>query len=151
MPPPGLLLAGAMRVEIWSDVVCPWCYVGHRRFSEAAERVGDVEVTYRAFELDPTVPPGGEPLGAYLARKFGGTAAVAAAHDRLTGIGAEAGIEFRWQGKRRVNTFDAHRLSAWSLAAGGPDAQTKVIRDLFRAYFTDDADVADHGVLAHLA
>lgn len=151
MPPPAPLLAGAMRVEIWSDVVCPWCYVGHRRFGEAAERAGDVEVTYRAFELDPTVPPGGEPLDAYLARKFGGPAAVSAAHDRLARIGADAGIEFRWQGKRRVNTFDAHRLSAWSLAAGGPEAQARVVRSMFRAYFTDNADVADHRVLSRLA
>lgn len=151
MPPPTVLLPGAMRVEIWSDVVCPWCYVGHRRFGEAAERVGDVEVTYRAFELDPNVPPGGEPLDAYLARKFGGPAAVSAAHDRLTQIGTDAGIEFRWHGKRRVNTFDAHRLSAWSLAAGGRGAQAQVVGALFRAYFTDNADVADHGVLTRLA
>lgn len=140
-----------MRVEIWSDVVCPWCYVGHRWFTEAVERTGgDVEVTYRAFELDPTVPPGGEPLDTYLARKFGGPGAVAATHARLAQVGAEAGIDFRWEGKRRANTFDAHRLSAWSLATAGPDAQALVVDRLFRAYFTDNADIADHGVLAGL-
>lgn len=151
MPPPALTLTRAMRVEIWSDVVCPWCYVGHRRFAEAAECVGGVEVTYRAFELDPTVPPGGEPLDAYLARKFGGPAAVAVTHARLTRVGGEAGIDFRWEGKRRANTFDAHRVSAWSLATGGPDAQARAVHRLFRAYFTDNADIADHGVLARLA
>jgi predicted DsbA family dithiol-disulfide isomerase len=152
MSPRSATLGGEVRVEIWSDVVCPWCYVGHRRFAEAVERTGgDVEVTYRAFELDPTVPPGGEPLDAYLARKFGGPGAVAAVHTRLARVGADSGVELRWEGKRRANTFDAHRLSAWSLAVAGPDGQARVIDRLFFAYFTDNADIADHGVLADLA
>src|SRR5918995_4369298 len=63
-----------MHVEIWSDVVCPWCYVGTRRFDEAVKRLGGagIEVVHRAFELDPAVPPGGQDLADYLARKFGG-------------------------------------------------------------------------------
>jgi predicted DsbA family dithiol-disulfide isomerase len=145
-----------MRVEIWSDVVCPWCYVGTRRFEEAVERFraeggGDVEVTHRAFELDPTVPAGGVDLAAYLARKFGGADRLARVHDRLDHAGNDVDIHFRWEGKRRANTFDAHRLTAWALDIAGPKAQHALHQRLFRAYFTDNLDVADHGVLARLA
>jgi predicted DsbA family dithiol-disulfide isomerase len=141
-----------MRVEIWSDVVCPWCYVGTRRFSAALDRFdGDVDVSYQAFELDPTVPPGGMDLADYLARKFGSPAALDRVHNRLAQVGAEAGIDFRWDGKRRVNTFDAHRLGAWAEGAGGADARAALEQRLFRAYFTENPDVADHGVLARLA
>lgn len=146
----------AMRVEVWSDVVCPWCYVGTRRFEQAVERFrddggGDLELVHRAFELDPHVPPEGTDLAEHLARKLGGRERVAAAHRRLAHIGAEVGIEFRWEGKRRVNTFDAHRLGAWALEVAGPEVQAALHQALFRAYFTDGADVADHGVLAGLA
>ena len=145
-----------MRVEIWSDVVCPWCYVGTRRFEEAVERFrdeggGDVEVVHRAFELDPTVPAEGVDLAGYLAHKFGSADRLAAANDRLDHAGADVGIEFRWEGKRRANTFDAHRLTAWALDTAGPGAQGALHQRLFRAYFTDGLDIADHGVLARLA
>lgn len=142
----------AMQVEIWSDVVCPWCYVGMRRFSAALERFdGEVDVDYRAFELDPTVPPGGMDLGDYLARKFGSPAALDRVHDRLAHVGTEVGIDFRWDGKRRVNTFDAHRLAAWAEGAAVAGGRAALEQRLFRAYFTENLDVADHGVLAGLA
>ncbi len=145
-----------MRVEIWSDVVCPWCYVGTRRFEAALERFraqggGDVQVVHRAFELDPTVPAAGMDLADYLARKFGGSDRMAQVHDRLDRAGADVDIEFRWDGKRRVNTFDAHRLTAWVLDTAGPEVQHALHQRLFRAYFTDNLDIADHGVLAQLA
>ncbi|HET6950499.1 MAG TPA: DsbA family oxidoreductase [Acidimicrobiales bacterium] len=145
-----------MQVEIWSDVVCPWCYVGTRRFEAAAERLAAedgiaLEVVHRAFELDPTVPAGGKDLGGYLAGKFGSAARVAQVRDRLAHAAAGVDVDFRWEGKRRVNTFDAHRLAAWALEAGGAGAQHDLHQRLFRAYFTDDLDIADHGVLAGLA
>jgi predicted DsbA family dithiol-disulfide isomerase len=146
-----------VRVEIWSDVVCPWCYVGTRRFEAAVERLrkdgdgADLEVVHRAFELDPTVPSEGMDLAGYLAAKFGGAARVAQAHDRLSHIAQDVGIDFRWEGKRRVNTFAAHRLAAWALDTAGPAVQDALHQRLFRAYFTDNLDVADHGVLAGLA
>jgi predicted DsbA family dithiol-disulfide isomerase len=145
-----------MRVEIWSDVVCPWCYVGTRRFEEAVERFRaaggrDIEVVHRAFELDPTVPPEGMDLAGYLARKFGGADRLGQIHDRLDHAASDVDIDFRWDGKRRVNTFDAHRLTAWALATAGPDVQHRLHQRLFRAYFTDNLDVADHAVLARLA
>jgi predicted DsbA family dithiol-disulfide isomerase len=130
--------------------------VGTRRFEEAVARFragggGDVEVVHRAFELDPTVPPEGMDLAGYLARKFGGAARLAQAHDRLGHAGSDVDIDFRWEGKRRVNTFDAHRLTAWALATAGPAVQHDLHQRLFRAYFTDNLDVADHVVLARLA
>jgi predicted DsbA family dithiol-disulfide isomerase len=141
-----------MRVEIWSDVVCPWCYVGARRFSAARDRFdGEVEVAYRAFELDPTVPPGGMDLADYLARKFGGPAALDGVRGRLARVGAEVGIDFRWDGKRRVNTFDAHRLAVWAEDVGDPEVRAALEHRLFRAYFTDNHDVSDHAVLSALA
>jgi predicted DsbA family dithiol-disulfide isomerase len=145
-----------VRIEIWSDVVCPWCYVGTRRFEAAVERFragggGDVEVVHRAFELDPTVPPEGMDLAGYYARKFGGADRLAQIHDRLDHAGSDVDIDFRWEGKRRANTFDAHRLGAWALDTAGPDAQNALHQLLFRAYFTDNRDIADHGVLADLA
>ena len=143
-----------MRVEIWSDVACPWCYVGTQRFGQAVQETGiDVEVVYRSFELDPSVPTGVEspPLVEYLERKFGDRSRVQAAHARLTDAGSELGIDFRWAGMRRANTFDCHRLLAWALHTAGADKQRALKQVLLRAYFTDGADVADHEVLAGLA
>ncbi|HZM32564.1 MAG TPA: DsbA family oxidoreductase [Acidimicrobiales bacterium] len=142
-----------MRVDIWSDVVCPWCYLGTRRFEEAVARLDgrDVEVVHRAFELDPTVPPGGQDLAEYLARKFGGSQRVTATRDRLARAASDIGLDFRWEGKRRVNTFDAHRLAAWALDVAGAEVQNDLHQRMFRAYFTDNLDLADHAVLAALA
>jgi predicted DsbA family dithiol-disulfide isomerase len=125
-----------------------------RRFERAVAETGiDVEVVYRSFELDPTVPTGGASpeLTDYLTRKFGDLSRVRAAHARLTDAGAELDIDFRWSGMRRANTFDAHRLLAWALHAHGPAEQRLLKQALLRAYFTDGLDVADHDVLAALA
>ena len=142
-----------MQVEIWSDVACPWCYVGTARFERAVEEAGvEVDVVYRSFELDPDVPPGeGPPLTEYLARKFGDLSRVQAAHARLTDAGAELGIDFRWSQMRRSNTFDAHRLLAWALHTSGTDEQRRLKKALLRAYFTEGREVADHEVLVDLA
>jgi predicted DsbA family dithiol-disulfide isomerase len=143
-----------VRVEIWSDVACPWCYVGVQRFGGAVQETGlDVEVVYRAFELDPHVPTGATSplLIDYLTRKFGDRSRVQAAHARLTSAGAELDIDFRWEGMRRANTFDAHRLLSWALHEHGADQQRALEQRLLHAYFTDGLDVADHDVLAGLA
>jgi predicted DsbA family dithiol-disulfide isomerase len=142
-----------VRVDIWSDVVCPWCYLGTRRFEEAVGRLEGrkVEVVHRAFELDPNVPAEGMDLAEYLARKFGGSQRVAMTHDRLDRAAGDVDVDFRWDGKRRINTFDAHRLAAWALDTSGPQVQNDLHQRLFRAYFTDNRDLADHAVLAALA
>lgn len=143
-----------MHVDIWSDVACPWCYVGTQRFGRAVQATGlDVDVVYRSFELDPGVPTGeaSPSLLDYLERKFGDRSRVQAAHARLTSAGAELDIDFRWSGMRRANTFDAHRLLAWALHEHGADRQRALKQRLLQAYFTDGLDVADHHVLAGLA
>ncbi len=149
----GVPVGQIVKVEIWSDVACPWCYVGTARFDRAAAESGvDVEVVFRSFELDPNVPPGtGPPLTEYLARKFGDLSRVQAAHARLAEAGAELDIDFRWSQMRRANTFDAHRLLAWALHTSGAEAQRALKHALLRAYFTDGREVADHDVLADLA
>lgn len=141
-----------MQVEIWSDVVCPWCYVGLARFDRAVvEAEVEVEVALRPFELDPKVPADGPPLEEYLAAKFGDRDRVRAINARLVEAGSELGIEFRWEGMRRRNTFDAHRLLGWALRTAGSDRQHDLKLRLLRAHFTDGLDVADHATLADLA
>ncbi len=142
-----------MRVEIWSDVACPWCYVGTARFERAVAETGiDVEVVYRSFELDPTVPRDGEapPLVDYLARKYGDRDRVRAAHERLTAAGQELGLELNWAGMRRANTFDCHRLLTWALETAGAEPQRALKKAMLRAYFTDGEVMTDHEVLLRL-
>lgn len=144
----------SVRVEIWSDVACPWCYVGIARFERAVEETGaDVDIVFRAFELDPRVATGmSSPLLTdYLARKYGDLSRVRAAHARLTDAGSALGIDFRWEGMRRANTFDAHRLLSWALETAGPATQRTLKMILLRAYFTHGLDVADGTTLARLA
>jgi predicted DsbA family dithiol-disulfide isomerase len=146
-----------VRIEVWSDVVCPWCYVGTARFERALAALEadgtpvDVTVTYRAYQLDPRVPREGQPLDAYLERKFGSSGAMAAMRVRLDEAASGLGIDFRWDGMVRRNTFDAHRLLTRALRTDGPTGQAALKDRLLRAYFTDGLDVADHDVLAGLA
>jgi predicted DsbA family dithiol-disulfide isomerase len=144
-----------VKVEIWSDVVCPWCYVGKARFEEGLRRLGwddsEVQITFRPFELDPNVPPGGLEIGEYLRRKFGSAATVEAIEGRVGEAGAELGLAFDWSKVRRVNTFDAHRLLEWALVSAGPEAQARLKRRLMQAYFAEGGDVSDHAALAALA
>lgn len=144
-----------MQVEIWSDVVCPWCYVGKARFEEALRRLGwgedDVTVTYRPFELDRHVPPEGYDLVEYLQAKFGPGASIDAIEGRVAEAGADLGLEFDWARARRVNTFAAHQLLEWALRTAGPAAQARLKSRLMRAYFAEGGDVSDPATLATLA
>jgi predicted DsbA family dithiol-disulfide isomerase len=140
-------------VEIWSDVVCPWCYLGKRRFETALsqfEHRDDVEVVWRSFELDPNAER--NPTGTSaerLAAKYGmSPEEVAASHERLTGFAAEVGLEYHLDRTRGGNTFDAHRLIQLGKARGVQDA---VKERLMRAYFTDTEPVDDHETLIRIA
>src|SRR3954470_14048832 len=140
-------------VEIWSDVVCPWCYLGKRRFESALSRFehrDDVEVVWRSFELDPNAER--NPTGTSaerLAAKYGmSPEEVAASHQRLTGFAAEVGLEYHLDRTRGGNTFDAHRLIQLGKARGVQDA---VKERLMRAYFTDAESIDDHETLVRLA
>jgi predicted DsbA family dithiol-disulfide isomerase len=142
-----------MKVEIWSDVVCPWCYVGKRRFETALaafEHRADVEVSWRAFELDPDAPAvrEGDPVQG-LADKYGMSRAQAlAANARLTDMAAAEGLEFHLDTARGGNTFDAHRLIH---LAGEKGIQDAVKERFMRAYFTENEPVGDPETLTRLA
>lgn len=145
-----------MRIDIWSDVICPWCYLGSRRLGAALDRLDaegtlprdEVEVHWRAFELDPGAPAEPQELRPVLERKYG-PGAFDAMTARLTALGAADGIDYRFDLAQRVNTFDAHRLLSW--AATQDAGQDRLVADLFRAYFTDGADVSDRATLTGLA
>lgn len=148
-------MADTVRVEIWSDVVCPWCYIGKRRFEAAmAELDGEVhvEVVYRPYQLDPTAPVGtAQPVAEVYARKFGGPDRARQIFDHVTRIAAEEGLDFRLDQAVRANTRDAHRLLWFAERLGGPTMQGAVKESLLRAYFTEGLDVGDREVLADRA
>jgi len=140
-------------LDVFSDVICPWCYLGHRRLDEAIGRLGDdagaIELRWRAFQLDPnaTAEPGD--LEKAIERKYG-PGAFEAMGRRLDHLGAECGIDYRFDKALRVGTFDAHRLIQWAQATHRP--RTDALADaLFEAYFTHGANVADHATLVDLA
>lgn len=137
-----------MNVEIYSDVVCPWCYLGRARFTAALARYdGDVRVTWRPFQLDPGAAAGG-PASASLARKFGGPECVAEMHDRMRGLMDAEGLAYAPDRAVQANTFDAHRVIELAAGAGLQDA---VVGRLFRAYHAEGRDLNDRGTLAELA
>lgn len=143
-----------MRIDIWSDMVCPWCYLGHRRFELAldeleADGVRDVDVRWHAFELDPDAPAEPGDLRDVIDRKYG-PGAFDGMTGRLTALGAADGLEYRFDLAQRVNTFDAHRLTALA-ATHGADVQDRMLRRLFRAYFAEGAVLSDHEELVGLA
>lgn len=144
-----------MTVDIWSDVVCPWCYIGKRRFERAvAELDGeiDVDVRYRPYQLDPTASPGtSQPVFEAYARKFGGPEQARMIIDRVTRTAAADGIEFRMDLALRANTLLAHRLLWWAEQPDPPFGQAELKERLLQAYFVDGCDIGDPGALAELA
>ena len=142
-----------MKVEIWSDVVCPWCYIGKRRFEKAvAEFPHEVEVTYRSFELDPSAPVmGGETVTESLAQKYGGHERVAAMQEHVRRQAADEGLAFRLDETPHANTVDAHRLLHLALAEGGAEQQARLKEALLSAYFESARDLSDHAVLSEVA
>ncbi|MEU4576430.1 DsbA family oxidoreductase [Nonomuraea sp. NPDC023979] len=139
-----------MKVEIFSDIVCPWCYIGHTRFARAAEafraKGGVIDVTMRPYQLNPDAPAEGEPLIPALERKFGPN--VAQMTSRVTAAGAEDGLDMRFDQAISANTFEAHRLVE---VATGQGLGEEMTGRLFRAHFTDGLNVGDPQVLAKLA
>jgi predicted DsbA family dithiol-disulfide isomerase len=142
-----------MRVEIWSDVACPWCYIGKRRFETALaafEHRDEVEVRWRSFELDPGAPAAREgDRVERLARKYGTSRAQAEAmQEHITHVAAEDGVELRFDLVRDGNTFDAHRVAQLAAAHGLADAMNE---RLFRARFGEGELISDRDVLERLA
>ncbi|TVT61985.1 DsbA family oxidoreductase [Amycolatopsis rhizosphaerae] len=142
-----------MRVDVWSDVVCPWCYLGKRRLERALagfERRDEVEVVYRSFELDPRMPRGETvPKLPLLAAKYGrDEAEMREMEHRLEQLAAAEGLEYRLDGGVIGNTFDAHRLLHLAKERG---VQAEVTERFFRAYFTEQRSVFDEDSLVALA
>ncbi len=140
-----------LTIDVVSDVVCPWCYVGKRRLEQAlALRPGRlVELRFRPFQLDATIPPEGLDRQDYMRKKFGSLERLVEAHTRLEAIGVSEGIDFHFKDiKRSPNTLDAHRLIG---LAQGFGAQDKIVEALFDAYFVRGLDIGDRGVLADIA
>ena len=142
-----------MDVEIWSDIACPWCYVGKRRFEAALARFehrDQVTVTWRSFELDPEAPRECEgDRAARLAAKYGLTLEQAHASERqLTDVAAGEGLDFRFDLQRSGSMFDGHRLVHLAAEHGLQDAMKE---RLLHAYFTEGELIGDHDTLARLA
>jgi len=133
-----------VRIDIWSDVVCPWCYIGVTRFDRAlASYAGEVTIRLHPFQLDPDAPVPGVPVRPYYQAKFGAQADAMEA--RLTQEGAREGIVFNWDRAIRGNTFDAHRAIAYARRS---ELDRTLEMQLFRAYFTSGLDISDRAVLA---
>jgi predicted DsbA family dithiol-disulfide isomerase len=140
-----------LTVEIWSDVVCPWCYIGKRRLEAAlAGFPHEVEVTWRSFELDPGAPRTREQSASeHLAGKYGMSLEQAeASHAQMTELAAREGLEYRFDEARGGNSFDAHRLIHLAAAHGMQDEAKERI---MRAYFTEGVAIGDREALVGLA
>jgi predicted DsbA family dithiol-disulfide isomerase len=141
-----------LAVEIWSDVVCPWCYIGKRRFENALARFehrDEVEVRFRSFELDPSAPKALEaPAAERLADKYGISVEEAeASHAQLTAMAAAEGLEYHLDRTRGGNTFDAHRLLHLAADQG---VQAEAKERLMRAYFTESLPITDAETLVRV-
>jgi predicted DsbA family dithiol-disulfide isomerase len=140
-----------LNVEIWSDVVCPWCYIGKRRFEAAlAAFPHEVRTTWRSFELDPGAPPTRDHTATeHLAAKYGMSVEQAqASHAQMTALAASEGLEYHFDTTRGGNTFDAHRLIHLAAAHGKQDEAKE---RLMRAYFTEGVAIGDREALVALA
>ena len=145
-----------MKIEIWSDVVCPWCYIGKRRIESALAEFAhadEVEVHWRSFQLDPGAPT--EPTegtATMLARKYGQSPEGAKQmQDRVEAVAAEEGLVYRLADTLHLNTVDAHRVIHLAHQQGGIELQGRVKEALLEAYFTHARNVADHRVLREVA
>ncbi|MCO6186050.1 DsbA family oxidoreductase [Rhizobium sp. L1K21] len=141
-------------IDVVSDVVCPWCYLGKARLEKALELTADqvnVQVVWRPFQLDPETPAEGVDHHARLAEKFGGRENVERAHQQIADLGREVGLAYDFDAiKLTPNTLDAHRLLHWAQALG-PEVQNRLAALLFKANFEEGQFLGDHTVLTRLA
>ena len=142
--------ARSVTIDVVSDAVCPWCYIGKRKLGAALSLLGDVkvDVRWRPFQLDATIPPEGMRRIDYLTRKFG-PERIGQMNARLIETGQEVGIAFAFDRiERSPNTLDAHRLIRWAQPQGVQDA---LVERLFKLYFEEGRDIGDRNVLADAA
>ena len=140
-----------MKIEIISDTVCPWCFIGKRRLEGALAERPEVkpEILWRPFQLNPDMPNKGADRKSYLESKFGGPEGAERIYTNVREAGASAGIAFDFEAiERTPNTIDSHRLIHW---AGETGRQSEVVERLFAAYFLNGRDIGDSGVLRDVA
>ncbi len=140
-----------MRVDIFVDVVCPWCFIGKRQFERALAMRPDVspQKAWRPFQLNPDMPAEGMPADQFFAAKFGSAAGVEERRKQVAGIGSAVGIDFAFDRiARQPNTLDAHRLIRYAVKRGRGDA---MVEALFTAHFTAGRDIGDRVALAAIA
>ncbi|MGH8397333.1 MAG: DsbA family oxidoreductase [Gammaproteobacteria bacterium] len=140
-----------MRIDIFSDTVCPWCYIGKRHLEAALAKSesGDADIHWHAFQLNPDLPPEGRDRREYLDAKFGGPEAAKAIYAHIREAGKNTGIDFQFDKiTRSPNTFNSHRLIGLAEAKGKGEA---MVETLFRAYFLEGRDIGDDAMLAELA
>ena len=141
-----------VRIDVFSDTVCPWCWIGKRRLERTLEARPDLEAetVWHAFQLNPGMPAEGMDRREYLETKFGGTDNARAVYGRVIAEGARESLPFDFGAiPRTPNTLDSHRLVRW--AAGQPPGQIPMVEALFDAYFARGQDVGDAEVLARVA
>lgn len=144
-------MSDVVTIDVYSDVICPWCYVGKRRLERALARVDDVQtrVTWRPFQLNPTMPKEGMDRTTYLEAKFGSLAAFRRLEEHILAAGLSERIPFAFERiVRTPNTFTAHRL-IWY--AGQQSCQDTMVDSLFRGYFEEGVDIASSEALTRLA
>jgi len=140
-------------IDLVSDVVCPWCYVGQKRIEKAIAALPDIDVDihWRPYQLDPTVPPEGKDRREYMLAKFGSEARLREIHARIEPIGAAEGIDFDFDAITVApNTLDAHRVIRWA-ANEAPGVQDRLVKRLFQLYFEEGRNIGDHRVLIEAA
>ncbi len=141
-------------LDVVSDTICPWCYLGKKRLEAALAQRRDLEVQVRwhPYQLDPGIPPEGVNHRERLAAKFGSSTRLDAAHARLRQLGEPLGLHFAFDRIARTpDTIATHALARWAYERGGAPLQGKLIERLFRAFFEDGEDLSDLDVLARLA
>ena len=140
-----------MQIDIVSDTVCPWCFIGKRKLELALAQRPDIpfDIRWRAYRLDPDVPRGGVDRRAYMKAKFGDSPRTSAMSDAIKAAGDSVDIAFAFDRiEKRPDTIDSHRLIRW---AANDDRQNDVVERLFKAYFEDGRDIGDPAVLIEVA
>lgn len=142
----------SITVDVVSDVVCPWCFIGQKRLDRAVAASGvEVHINWRPFQLDPTIPPEGRDRHEYMMGKFGSEARIREIHARIEPLGAAEGISFAFDAiKVAPNTLDAHRVIRWA-GAIGEEVQNRLVRRLFQLNFEEGKNLGDHSILIEAA
>ena len=158
-------MARKLTIDIWSDVMCPWCLVGYGKLTKGLALLeGEIEadIRWHAFELNPDMPAQGEERSAHIARKYGRTIEQArGAQDQMRQAAIDAGVSLDYSGAQDAsgeappammwNTFDAHKMLIWALESKGPDVQMKLKLALFDAHFGQRRNLGNHDVLIDIA